>query len=201
MSIGEQGDGTFVVEKIELDKETHIYSPALPSVTQILQDIGFIDSTWFTEESRDRGSRVHARCEDYDLGRLDWQTIDDEIEGYIRSYIAFRFAHKDMAFDWIEMPRMDRARLYAGTADRIIKARPKSIWDLKTGSPLPFHPLQLAAYANMDGDPFSYERHGLYLDKEGKHPKIVTYPKSDLQEDLADWNSALRIYYRKRKGK
>jgi hypothetical protein len=190
-----------MVQPISLDKATHTYSPALPSVCQILQECGMIDATWFTDEARDRGTRVHTLSEEYDLGTLDWSSVIEDDLGYLRSYIAFRFRHPEMKFDWIELPQMDALGLYAGTTDRMIIQRPKHIWDIKSGMPFDWHSIQLAAYANLDGDPYAYERHCIYLDRDGKDPKVITYPKSELAEDLADWNSCLRIYYRKLRGK
>jgi hypothetical protein len=188
-------------EQITLDRATHKYSVDLPSVTQVLQDCGIIDTTWFTDEARDRGSRVHLYCEQYDLGILDWSEVQDGDEDYVRCYIVYKKAHPELAWDWIEIPMMDKAGLYCGTTDRMIHIRPKAIWDLKTGLEEDWHAIQLAAYANMDGDPWSYERNCLYLNKEGRPAKRRTYPKESLKEDLDDWWSAYRIYRRKRKGK
>jgi hypothetical protein len=189
------------MEQIKLDKATHIYEPNLPSVTTILQACGLIDTTWFTDEARDRGSRIHQLSEDYDRGQLDWSAVTDEDLGYVQSFAQFRINHQDLVWDWIEVPMMDSLGLYAGTSDRMICQRPKHIWDLKTGVHYDWHRIQLAAYANMDGDPYSWERHCIYLDREGKTPKVLTYTKAELKEDLEDWNSALRIYYRQRKGR
>jgi hypothetical protein len=188
-------------EQITLDRATHKYSVDLPSVTQVLQDCGLINTQWFTDEARDRGSRVHLHCEQYDLGILDWTQVRDEDIEYIRCFLIYRKAHPELVWDWIEMPMMDTNRLYCGTTDRMIKARPKAIWDLKTGAEEDWHGIQLAAYANMDGDPYSYERNCLYLNKEDRPAKRHVYPKDSLKEDLDDWWSAYRIYKRKRKGK
>ena len=51
---------------LHYDPETHIYTvdgEVLPSVTQILKDMGFIDVTWFNDYARERGSLVHKIIE------------------------------------------------------------------------------------------------------------------------------------------
>ena len=53
---------------IKLDRETHTYTPNLPSVTEILRSVGLIDATWYTEEARQRGTAVHLACEYWDSG-------------------------------------------------------------------------------------------------------------------------------------
>jgi hypothetical protein len=191
------------MEKIQLDRETHLYTPNLPSVTEILQDVALIDPTWFTDDARDRGSAVHLAAEYYDQGVLDYQSLDPRIEPYVRAYIAFRQAHPLEEGEWIEVPMMDPCKLYAGTADRIVRSRPPQlpkIRDLKTGPYAPSHKWQMAAYANMFEDPASFLREGLYLRPNGTY-KIREFPQEEFPTDLNVWNAALTIYYTKRQEK
>ena len=48
---------------ITFDEETHTYwkdGINYPAVTKILEEMGFVDSTWFDEDSRIRGTYVQS---------------------------------------------------------------------------------------------------------------------------------------------
>lgn len=182
---------------IDLDRTTHTYSPNLPSVTQILKDAGLINTQWFTDEARDRGSMIHLACEYYDQGDLNESSIDPDISGYLEAYKAFkRYAQYEP--EWIEVPQKDPTGVYAGTADRIVISRPRSLDDIKSGPYQPWHRIQSAAYVNMMDDPFSFERRGIYLKASGTY-SIRVFPKTEYMHDLAIFQSALNLYYWKRR--
>jgi hypothetical protein len=61
---------------LELNRETHTYTPNLPSVTTILKSVGLIDASFYTIEGRERGSAVHLACEYFDQGDLDEDTLE-----------------------------------------------------------------------------------------------------------------------------
>jgi hypothetical protein len=182
---------------IQLDRETHKYSPNLPSVTQILKSVGIIDDSFYTEEGRERGKLVHLACEYYDQGDLDEESLDPQIKGYVDAYKNFRALTK-WEFEWIEIPLSDKAHLYAGTPDRVLLSRPRRLVDLKSGEFQRSHPIQLAAYVAALGDPFSYSRYGLYLKNDGNF-SIREFPKAEFMADLSIFNSALNLYYWKEK--
>ena len=51
---------------IQFDEAAHVYTVAgveRPSVTQILKDAGLIDTTWYTDEARQRGRAVHLAAQ------------------------------------------------------------------------------------------------------------------------------------------
>lgn len=180
---------------LELDRETHQYSNWLPAVSDIMEAAGLVDKTFFTKESRERGTMLHLVCEYYDQGDLDEDSVDPAIAGYFEAYKNWRkLSGLTEKREWIEIPVSDKAHTYAGTPDRVILRRPRSIVDLKTGSYLKHHPIQLAAYVNCLDDPFSYSRFGLYLKDNGKF-SVREFPKSEYMADLAIFQSALNIYY------
>jgi hypothetical protein len=184
---------------IELDRATHTYSNGLPSVTQILKSVGLIDTSFYTEEGRQRGTAVHAACEYFDQGDLDESSIDLEIAGYLDAYKAWKaYIGLASSFDWIEVPVSDKAHLYAGTPDRVLTMRPRKLIDIKTGAFQRWHPIQAAAYIACLDDPFSYSRFGLYLQLNGKY-SFREFPKVEFPRDLSIWQSALNIYYWKEK--
>jgi hypothetical protein len=106
---------------VEFLPDTHIYSAAgkiFPSVTGILCAENFVDSTWFTEWARDKGSHVHTAIK-YDIAcELDEDTLDDEIRPYLS---AFRRFMKESGFkvERSEIPGVNTTHGYAGTPDLI----------------------------------------------------------------------------------
>lgn len=164
----------------------------LPRVTEILKSTGLIDTTFFTEAGRERGTAVHLACQYLDENDLDLDSLDPALWGYVDAYRDFR---QQVAMDgaWIEMPQTDPRGLYRGTPDRVLVARPRAIWDIKTGPPMRWHALQLSAYVNMLEDPYGYGRFGVYLKHDGKY-SIKEYQKNEYQRDLNVFLSALNIY-------
>lgn len=178
---------------IELDRDTHTYSPNLPSVTTILKSAGLIDTAFYTEDGRKRGSAVHLACELLDQNDLDESTVDPQIAGYLDAYRNFRGTSM-WEWDWIEAPLMDKTRMYCGTPDRFLVHKPHRLLDIKTGAFQRWHPIQAAAYVNCLDDPFSYSRYGLYLQNDGKF-SLREFPRTEYMSDLAIFQSALNIYY------
>jgi hypothetical protein len=184
-------------EIITLNRETHVYSNNLPSVTEILLSAGIIDRSFFTVDAALRGTRVHEACELLDLGVLDESSVDGRISGYLDAYRKFK-RESGWEFDLVESPVSDFAHLYAGSPDRLRVGRPRREVDLKTGAFERWHPLQAAAYINCLEDPFSWSRFGLYLTASGDY-KLREFPKTEFAFDLAIFQNALQIHYWKGK--
>ncbi len=164
----------------------------LPRVTQILRDVGLIDTSFMTDAGRERGTAVHQCCEFWDQNDLDMDSVDPAIIGYLDSYREFRL-QQPMQGAWIELPMQDKAGLYRGTSDRVLVDRPRAVFDIKTGPYQAWHCLQLSAYVNMLPDPYSYNRIGVYLKANGKY-SIKEFPKAEYARDLAVFMSCLNIY-------
>ena len=80
-------------KELTFDEEKHEYrlnGRILPSVTQILREIGFVDDTYFTEDSAARGIAVHKATELYDLGTLDEDSLDPRLVDYLEGWKRFR---------------------------------------------------------------------------------------------------------------
>lgn len=106
---------------VTFEPEGHAYTwngRRLPSITGILKDEGFIDTTFFDEWSRDKGSMVHLACH-YDLaGELDEDSLDDEIRPYLAAFRKF-MAESGFKVDKSEVPGVNTTYLYAGTPDLV----------------------------------------------------------------------------------
>ena len=91
---------------VEFEPDGHIYTSngqTLPSITQILKAEGFIDTTFYNEWARDKGSMVHLACH-YDVtGCLDEDSLDDEIRPYLAGFRRF-MAESGFKVDKSEVP-------------------------------------------------------------------------------------------------
>ena len=144
------------VDALRLDPIQHRYwvgTRELVSVTQILREAGVLDTTWYTDPARDRGTAVHRAAE-----ALDRDGVPDDGPSNIAPYVsAYRQFLQDARPVWhgIEAPVMDRCLGYAGTIDRwgTVQGDPVVV-ELKTGTIPSWAPLQLVAYARLAlGDP------------------------------------------------
>lgn len=184
--------------RFTFDPEAHEYrldGRVLVSVTQVLERAGLVDAAWFTEESRRRGTAVHAATHYLDEGDLDIESVDPAIEGYVLAYERFK---REARFrpDIIEVPAYQSRWLYAGTPDRIVlgggEVIPRCVLDLKTGAPEPWHALQLAAYANLQPEPFRFARLSLYLRDDWSY-RLHEWPRAEYLSDLTVFLGALNV--------
>jgi len=168
---------------IEFNAARHEYRVRgllFPSVTTILHELGAIDDRWFTEETCERGRRVHEATValDYDLAGVG--DFDPDIQGYLRSWLAFRETSKPEILAVEELVASIEYG-YAGTLDRrVTLAKRESILDLKTGSRAPWIALQLAGYAATFPRPL--KRYSVHLDAEGRPAQLIPY---DDRNDIA----------------
>lgn len=177
---------------VSFDAATHAYDGGkLVSVTTVIKAAGLMGPMPDDPFYMQRGTAVHLVCQLHDEGDLDLNTVDPKIAGYFEGYIKFLLEHGYHDWDTIEKPIGNGQ--YAGTPDRIVTKRPRSVWDIKTGDHMPWHAIQSAAYVNLLEDPFSYSRYGLYLTDDGKY-SIKEFPKAEYVSDLNAFLSALNIY-------
>jgi len=171
---------------LKFDPKTHTYTvdgETLPSVTQILRDMGFVDTTWFTDYSRERGSLVHKIIKWHCQGVLDETTIDPVLRPYFDAWLKFvddtGFISKE-----VEIPAYSSTFRFAGTPDHvgILNVQP-AILDCKTGIITPVVGLQLAGYEQLTG--VGIKRFGLQLTDQGKYKLTEFKDRNDRQVFLA----------------
>ncbi len=170
-----------------------------PRVTEILKSCGFIDSRFFNEGATSRGTAVHEACHLHDLGQLDLATLHPDLVGYLEAYKRFRadFSVGEYEWQYEEMEQRKEDKFFNGTPDRVyvvagLPPAQRGVIDIKTGGPLKWHPLQLAAYAELVGALPSLCR-DLYLRDDG------TYKLSEPigMEDIHAWRAVLNYYHAK----
>lgn len=109
---------TLLDAPVEFEAEGHRYGSGLESVTTILKEEGIIDTRFYDDWSRDRGSMIHLATAYDDRGELDESTLDPVIAPYLEAWRRFK---RESGFipEKIEVPGMSTAYRYAGTPDRI----------------------------------------------------------------------------------
>lgn len=178
-----------------LDEKAVIYrvgDKAYPRVTTILKSCGFIDYSNVPERNiefgMDRGRKAHKALEMWDLGVLNEDSLDERLAPYLKAYKQFR---QDTQFlpEMIEQPLFSEAYGYAGTPDRVGDINGHvTVVDIKSGSPEPWHGLQLEAYRHLLGQ--CADRVAVYLRPTGKY-------RLEYYKDLNDWpifSAALSCY-------
>jgi CRISPR/Cas system-associated exonuclease Cas4 (RecB family) len=185
------GEFTFDAEK----HEYRIDGKILPSITQILKDEGFIDSTWYNVAARDKGTMVHLLTHLWDVDELwDLDQVTNENRPYLEAYTAF------LKENCVEITQSERPMWhpsgYAGTPDKAAFFREngeRAVIEIKTGSKAPWHPLQTAAQAillkHLCPEYTLLDRYALYLSPNGY--------KLEQHKDRADytmWKSILAVH-------
>jgi hypothetical protein len=120
----------------------------LLAVTAVLRAAGLVDSTWYTAESRVRGTAVHRATHARDRGD-GLATHDPMVAPYLDAYETFLHDARPI-WQGLEEPIADLQLGYAGTPDRwgTLQGEPVVV-DLKTGTVPSWTPLQLVAYARL----------------------------------------------------
>ena len=159
----------------------------IPSLSSLLKQDGLVDTTYMTDEGRDRGTAVHSLCTTLDLG-ADLPPLVEQYRGYVAAYEA---AVETLRPEWecIEEAEVSRRWRFGCRPDRVglVYGLP-SIVELKTGGKEPWHALQLALQAIAVSErtllpPDRYQRIVIYLKDTGRYS--VEIPKSPRDYDAA----------------
>ncbi len=160
------------IKFVEKDHTYWLNGNRVPNVTTILGNVGLVDDEWFTEESCERGNYIHAASIFVDDDDLDWKIVPDDYFNYLLAYKKFL---KEVKPEWEASEEIvfNATYNYVGTLDRRgpVFGR-KAIVDLKSGGKLPWHRLQVAAYAACFDEP--HDRYSLYLRRNGSY-KLEQY--------------------------
>ncbi len=165
-------------EEVGLVEATHEYfeiktRAPLVGVTEVLTEFGFIEPEWYTEWARVKGSATHLALHLLKENRLDWDTVDKQIKGYIAAHELFV---KETGYQslYSEYRAWNPIRRYAGTIDDlgILYDKPALI-DFKTGKVMPWTAMQTGGYEGcklpkeFTGVPI--KRYGLELRADGSY--------------------------------
>lgn len=178
------------------DEASHTYTLdgiRYPSVTEILQAEGFIDTRWYDDWSRERGKFGHKATALYDAGELDEDSLDPILAPYLDAWKDFK-ENTGFVPSAIEKPVVNTRYHFAGTPDRVGTLGDLTciIIDLKLGKPEPWAAIQTGAYRLLIESP--YKRAALHLMGDGRYK---LYPHNDRQ-DMAIFQAALACHNWKR---
>ena len=171
-------------------------------VTEILEEGGVVDSTWFSGSSANRGIEVHCMCALDDAGTLDEFMVDDELAGYLKSWRLLK-NHLELEILEIEREVVHEPFQYVGHLDRIVRFNGSNdiVVDIKSGGALPWHSLQCALYAMAWAQVTKSktpERGCVYLKKNGSMASITMFCDP---EDFIVAKAAITIANWKRKNR
>lgn len=171
---------------ITFDAELHRYyaedGTRLRSVTEILRLAGLVDATHHFPAKAAFGNRVHEACAGRDRGDMSADGLDPKV-GY--RLVAWWMYRETACIKVLEIEKVVGSKElgYAGTLDRVVELDgDKWVLDLKTGSPCPWHQLQLAAYALAYGRPM--RRMAVYLKPDCEVRTREFIAESDYEEFL-----------------
>lgn len=142
-------------EQFRFDPDRHEYTDyrgvALPHITGMLEATGWIDSTWYTEESSLRGRAVHSLTADYDLGALDPEKCVSRYRPWLLSHVKGMSILKP-SWDAVEAPAVHPDYRFGGRPDRVGKVYGVwTVYEIKTNGKgwnlEKAHPIQLALQA------------------------------------------------------
>lgn len=177
--------------------ENHVYrlgDEALPSITQILQDVGIVDYSVVSPEQREaamaKGRLIHLQTELDDRGLLDESIAD---MGSVDGWRAFR---RDYEFVPVHREQMfyHPVFFYAGTPDAVSL---DAVVEIKTGKPQSWVKYQLAAQAMLCN---VRKRYCVVLPGNGTY-KVYQFRAADLRRDFDVFLAAVTVYRTRREDK
>jgi hypothetical protein len=177
----------------------------LPHITGMLEQTGWKDGRWYTQQSRDRGTAVHRLTADYDLGAVeDINEVTSDYKGWLFGHVK---GVKLVRPVWrsIEEALIHPVYRYGGRPDRVAEVYGAvSVIDIKSGAPGKDHPIQTALQAILVGHelnlpPESIQRYCWYLGQKTlrnrvtKERETVGTFKQEPYTDKRDFDEAYRI--------
>ena len=197
------GGTTAAALELEFEAKSHVYrinGQPIPSVTQVLEDVGIIDYSYIPGNTRemalDRGRDVHLATAFDDEGDLDEAGFP--FMPYVQAWRNFRAA-TGFEPDAIEQRGFNRDHNFAGTIDRLGRMGDGTvaIIDLKCGQAQKWVALQIGAYCSFLPDPRVYRRLCVEL-----HPNetfsVFEFKSSLWKHDFNLFLTALTVYRMKR---
>lgn len=184
------GASVIAPAEFRFSEEGHRYylgDEEIPSLSSLLRQAGEVDTTYMTDEGRDRGTAVHSLCATLDQC-ADLPPVVEQYRGYVAAYEA---VVETLRPEWecIEEAECSRRWRFGCRPDRVgeVYGVP-TIAELKTGGKEPWHGLQLALQAIAVSErtllpPDRYQRIVIYLKDTGRYS--VEIPKSPRDYDAA----------------
>ena len=169
----------------------------IDGLTATLKESGLIRNSdpWYA----DRGQKIHLATELWDKNKLDEESLDIQIIPYLESWKRFR---KDQSYTptHIEYQTYHPELMVGTKIDRL------PLLDLKSGSPEPWHVLQIGFQReclkiHKMNENFRMNPMSVYLNPDGGPPKIKVYKVVEMMEAFKVYASMLYfIRWKRQKG-
>lgn len=188
-------------ESFRFNPDRHEYTDArgrvLPHITGMLERTGWIDSTWYSEESSARGTAVHSLTADYDMGALEAQSCSSVYKPWLLAYVAAMEVLRRPVWSAIEAPVVHPDLRFAGRPDRVgtvfgaytileIKTNNKG-WNLERAHPIQTALQALLVSAAYPLPPEEWQRYALYCRPDGRW-RVIEH-----KDTRKDFDEARRI--------
>lgn len=139
-----------IAPAFRFNADTHTYflnGQERPHITGMLLRTGWIDDTWYTEESSERGRQAHKLTADYDLGAVDLARCVSAYRGYLVTHVkAMRLMRPEIKA--VEEALIHPELGYGGRPDReIIAYGAVAVLEGKSGGVEKAHQVQTALQA------------------------------------------------------
>ena len=163
----------------------------LPHITGLLEEAGLIDSRFYTEASRIRGTAVHNLTAEYDLGALDVKSRPSLYRPWLLAHVKAMDQLQPEIIDVETTIAHPRIR-FAGRPDRVLRMfGVLSVLEIKSGGPEKAHAIQTALQAMLasvahDLPAEMFGRFALYLRETGGF-SVVEF------KDVGDFREARRV--------
>jgi hypothetical protein len=175
-------------EHLEFCSKSHKFKldgREVPSITQCLVAAGLIDTAWFTDYSRDRGSAVHRACHYLDENDLAPDYLDGDQAGYLDAWELFCRQH-GCKWESIERPVYSIMLQIAGIPDRIGTVDGKDcVVEIKTGLVSPVHGVQLAMQARIARPEKIMDRIAVQIRSDGNYRMTRFTSRDDYRVAMA----------------
>lgn len=186
--------------QFRFDPAAHEYTDdvgrVLPHITGMLERCGWIDSTWYTEESSVRGQAVHRLTADYDLQALDVASCVSRYRPWLLAHVAAMGVLRP-TWDAVEAPAVHPTFRFGGRPDRVgrvfnahtildLKSNDK-VWNIEKATPIQTALQAILCSATRPLPAEAWTRYALYLRPNGK------YRLKEHTETRKDFDEAYRI--------
>lgn len=144
------------------------------------------------DNAAQRGTAVHAICDQFDKGELDMSRVDKELIPYLGAWVNF-VEQSGIKFTALEKIVFNKKKMFAGRLDRVGSiGHKKYVIDIKTGKEKQHYwGVQLAAYRSCLESWRMVESIVVQL-KDDETYRVISYP--DYCIDLLCFYSCLDIY-------
>ncbi len=178
---------------VEFDEATHSYyvdGELVISTTQVFRDAGMIDTTWFKEFHRWRGSETHKAIATWNkAGNIDRRKVDPRIRPYLDAALKWQKEHGFTPM-YVEHRVYDPIFNVCGTLDALGHFQDGKVdvlldWktnDWKMGQLCT--KWQLASYGHAFAPKEVFRRIEVVLGPDGNYGPVNSFPVSEYQTDV-----------------